>query len=70
MSEIRALVVDDSSLTRDLIIAMLSTDERIKVVGEAENGLQAVDMAGQLKPDIILMDIEMPVMDGIAGIPV
>ena len=68
MSEIRALVVDDSSLTRDLIIAMLSTDERIKVVGEAENGLQAVDMAGQLKPDIILMDIEMPVMDGIEAI--
>ncbi len=68
MKEIRTLVVDDSPFARELIIDILSTDKEIKVVGEAANGMEAVKMVRDLKPDIVTIDIEMPVMNGIDAI--
>jgi len=68
MGQIRVLVVDDSSLVRELIIAILSTDKDITIVGEAQDGREAVQLAMDLKPDIITMDIEMPVMNGFEAI--
>lgn len=48
-------------------MAVLSEDERIEVVGIAENGKKAVELAAELEPDVILMDVKMPVMDGLAA---
>lgn len=62
------MVADDSALARELIIAILSTDSDILVVGEAGNGREAVAMVSDLKPDIVTMDIEMPVMNGLDAI--
>lgn len=68
MRQIRVLVVDDSAFVRALIVDILSTDREIKVAGEAQNGREAVEKSRELKPDIITMDIEMPVMDGLEAI--
>ncbi len=68
MGPIRVLIVDDSAFARDVITAILSTDDEIKVVGEAVNGREAVEKVRELKPDIVTMDIEMPVMDGLGAI--
>ncbi|NOZ52276.1 MAG: chemotaxis response regulator protein-glutamate methylesterase [Gammaproteobacteria bacterium] len=62
---VRVLVVDDSRFFRRRVKEMLESDPLIQVVGEAENGSVAVDKAGILQPNVITMDIEMPVMDGI-----
>ena len=64
---VRVLVVDDSRFFRRRVTEMLESDGRIKVIGSAENGNEAIQMAGRLKPDVITMDIEMPVMDGITS---
>lgn len=65
-SKIRVLVVDDSRLTRMSVKTTLNaTKGRIELVGEAEDGHQAIDMVGKFKPDVVLMDIGMPVMDGV-----
>jgi len=64
---IRVLVVDDSRFFRRRVSEMLASDPQIKVIGSAENGEQAVRMASRLRPDVITMDVEMPVMDGIAA---
>jgi len=64
---IRVLVVDDSPFFRYCIKRMLASDRRLEVVGEAGNGVEGVVMAVRLKPDVITMDIEMPVMDGIVA---
>ncbi len=61
---IRVLVAEDSSTTRELLVALLRADPEVQVVGEAKNGAEAVEMARRLKPDVITMDIQMPVMDG------
>ena len=66
--KIRVLVADDSVFARELIIAILSTDKEIMVVGEAPNGLEAARMVRELRPNIVTMDIEMPVMDGLEAI--
>ncbi len=63
----RVLVVDDSGFFRRRVSEMLEADPLIKVVGMAENGDQAVKKAAELKPDVITMDIEMPVLDGISA---
>ncbi len=68
MKEIRTLVVDDSPFARELIMDILSTDKEIKVVGEAANGMEATQKVRDLKPDIVTIDIEMPVMNGIDAI--
>ncbi|MCL6634267.1 MAG: response regulator transcription factor [Peptococcaceae bacterium] len=65
MKKIRVLIVDDHTLVREGLCKILSMEERIKVVGEAENGEQAVEKALILKPNIILMDINMPGINGI-----
>lgn len=63
----RVLVVDDSGFFRRRVSEMLEADPLIKVVGMAEDGEQAVKKAAELKPDVITMDIEMPVLDGISA---
>ena len=59
---ISVLLADDHAMFRQGIKEMLSTDEEILVVGEAENGREAVALAERLKPDVVLLDVEMPVM--------
>lgn len=62
---IRVMIVDDQALVRSGFRVILETEPGIEVVGEASNGEEAVDLAAQLQPDVICMDVEMPVMDGI-----
>jgi two-component system chemotaxis response regulator CheB len=64
---VRVLVVDDSTFFRRRVTEMLESDPRIKVIGAAENGAEAVKKSSRLKPDVITMDIEMPLMDGITA---
>jgi two-component system chemotaxis response regulator CheB len=68
MGKIRVLVVDDSALARDLLRSLLEEDGGIEVVGEAANGEEAVQLALKLKPDLITMDLEMPLMGGMDAI--
>ncbi len=65
MPKIRVLVVDDHTLLRDGITALLDLVPDIEVVGEAGNGKEALERVRELRPDVVLMDIEMPVMDGL-----
>ncbi|HYY32457.1 MAG TPA: response regulator transcription factor [Gaiellaceae bacterium] len=62
---LRVLVVDDHPLFAEAVAALLESDGRIEVVGRAENGAEAVDFARKLEPDVVLMDIKMPLMTGI-----
>lgn len=62
---IRVLVVDDHALFREGMVGILNAQPDIRVVGEASDGLEAVVMARSLRPDVILMDITMPGMDGV-----
>lgn len=64
---VRVLVVDDSSFFRRQIQKLLAEDKELEVVGTANNGKEAIEQTLKLKPDVITMDIEMPVMDGIAA---
>lgn len=63
----RVLVVDDLALFRHAIAALIDGEDDLEVVGEADNGLDAVELARQLAPDVIVMDVEMPVMDGLGA---
>ena len=65
---IRVLVVDDSSFFRRRVSEIINSEPRLEVIDVATNGREAVDKAIQLKPDVITMDIEMPVMDGISAV--
>jgi len=62
---IRVLVVDDSEFQREVVTRILESDPEIHVIGHAGDGLEAVDKAVQLRPDVITMDIRMPLMDGL-----
>ncbi len=64
---IRVLLVDDQALFREGLHTLLSLHEDIEVVGEAGNGQEAVAAAAELRPDVILMDLQMPVLDGAAA---
>lgn len=68
MAKVRVLVVDDSGFFRRRIRELLTADTEIEVVGEAGDGREAVRQAVALKPDVITMDIEMPVLDGISAV--
>jgi DNA-binding NarL/FixJ family response regulator len=63
----RVLLVDDHRLVRAGLAALLAGTEDIEVVGEAADGRQAVDLAARLHPDVVLMDLSMPVLDGVAA---
>lgn len=65
---VRVLVVDDSAFFRRRVTEMLTSDKGIDVVGVAGDGAEAVEMVERLKPDVVTMDIEMPVMDGITAV--
>lgn len=62
---IKVMVVDDHELVREGIKSLLETYDDIKVVGEAQNGMEAIEVITQNVPDVLLMDIKMPKMDGI-----
>ena len=64
-NDIRILVVDDHTIVRQGLTRLLEEQAEIKVVGEATNGRKAVDLAKELKPDVVIMDIAMPRMNGI-----
>ncbi len=65
---IRVLITDDSPLARELLKAVFDQDDEIRVIGEAVNGLEALEKTILLEPDLVTMDIHMPVMDGIEAI--
>ena len=67
MTPVRVLLVDDDDLMRAGLTAVLSSDETIDVVGEAPDGRAAVERAIELRPDVVLMDVRMPGLDGIAA---
>lgn len=69
MSEgVRVLIADDHEVVREGLRMILETEDGFEVVGEACDGTQAVEMAGQLEPDVVLMDLRMPKMDGLEAI--
>ncbi|HTX91570.1 MAG TPA: response regulator transcription factor [Anaerolineales bacterium] len=69
MDKIRLLAVDDQTVVREGLVAILENYPDIQVVGQAEDGIQAVKLAQQTKPDVILLDMVMPNMDGLTAIP-
>ena len=68
MSMLRVVVVDDHPVVRDGIVGMLSSDTGIEVVGQAADGAEAIGLIRALEPDVVLMDLRMPGMDGVAAI--
>ena len=64
---IRIIIVDDHSVVRQGLKMFLGLDPELEVIGEAENGAEALKLARELQPDVVLMDMLMPVMDGIAA---
>lgn len=66
--KIRVLVVDDSALMSKQISSILNEDDKIEVVGQAKDGIEAMRMVGALKPDVITLDVEMPKMSGITAL--
>jgi DNA-binding NarL/FixJ family response regulator len=64
---IQLLLVDDQGIIREGIRSLLEAKSDLSIVGEAENGQIAVDLALSLRPDVVLMDVRMPVMDGVAA---
>jgi NarL family two-component system response regulator LiaR len=67
--KIRIVVVDDQNVVRDGVVTMLSFQTDMEVVGEAQDGFQAIEIAKQSKPDVVLLDMAMPLQDGLATIP-
>jgi DNA-binding NarL/FixJ family response regulator len=65
----RVLVVDDAANLRELLTLLLETEDDFEVVGTASDGETAVDLATSLQPDIVLLDLAMPVMDGMEALP-
>jgi DNA-binding NarL/FixJ family response regulator len=65
--KLRVLVVDDDANFTELLAAMLGTDPRLSVIATAADGAEGVELAVRLRPDVVVMDVEMPVLDGIAA---
>ncbi len=68
MREIKVLIVDDHAIVRDGICSLLALAGDMEVVGEAANGMEGLEKVGELLPDVVLMDIAMPVMGGLEAI--
>ena len=69
MKKIRILVVEDQTVVRDGIVAILSCQPDLEIVGEAENGIRAVELARKYRPDVVILDLVMPLLDGLSTIP-
>jgi DNA-binding NarL/FixJ family response regulator len=65
---IRILIADDHRLFAEALEAILAVDGRVEVIGRARDGMEAVQLTEELAPDVVLMDISMPVMDGIEAV--
>ena len=65
----RVLVVDDAANLRELLTLLLEVEDDFEVVGTAADGRQAIEAAEALKPDVVLLDLAMPVMDGLQALP-
>ena len=70
MKKIRTLVVDNEALVRDGIVTILTVQPDIEVIGEAMDGIEAVQIARKTKPDVVLLDLAMPKQDGLETIPI
>lgn len=68
-SKFSVLIADDASMMRKMVRVAMEGHDRLELVGEAEDGAQAIELALELQPDIILLDLTMPVMDGFEAIP-
>lgn len=64
---LKVLIVDDDSLIRESLSILLNLDDEITVLGAAANGQEAFDMCKEMQPEVVLMDVRMPVMDGVLG---
>ncbi|MDV6376182.1 response regulator [Deinococcus arenicola] len=65
LTPLRLLVVDDQPLVRQGLASLLALEDDVEVLAQAANGLEALHLAGELRPDVVLMDVRMPVMGGI-----
>ena len=65
VNKLRVLIVDDSARTISLIKDSLSEDTEVEIVGQAENGVEAIEMIRETKPDVVFLDLIMPKMDGL-----
>lgn len=69
MKDIKVVVVDDQTVIREGMVSILSYQSDIKVVGQAKDGIEAINICRQEKPDVVLLDLVMPNMDGFQAIP-
>src|SRR5881394_969783 len=67
MSKISIVLVEDHAVVRDGLKALLTAEPDMEVIGEAENGQQAVSLAKKLSPDVVVMDLAMPLMNGLSA---
>ncbi|HUR78060.1 MAG TPA: response regulator [Acidimicrobiales bacterium] len=67
--QLRVLIADDTAIVRTVVTRILRSDERFDVVGEATNGREAVEHATAMHPDLVLLDLAMPEMDGLEALP-
>jgi len=67
--KLKVLIVDDTAIVRAVVRRTLQSDERFEVVGESVNGREAIDHSNECQPDLVLLDLAMPEMDGLEALP-